>query len=110
MMVSRKKNRKTVEFVALAATFLLLELVVGCGGNGSEALSPAQDTHAAESEAEASAQEPTKEHAASADKSETEYWTCAMHPEVKEKEPGQCRVCNLTLKSVKSQEPSRGGP
>lgn len=108
MMVSRKRTRKTVQFLALAAAFLLLGLVVGCGGNGSETASPAEDTRSVSSETDASTQEAAKEHSAPADKSETEYWTCDMHPEVKEKESGQCPVCNMNLKLAQSQEPSPG--
>lgn len=25
------------------------------------------------------------------------YYTCPMHPEVKEKEPGQCPICGMDL-------------
>jgi len=34
---------------------------------------------------------------------EIEYWTCAMHPSVKMKEPGNCPICGMGLTPVKKQ-------
>ena len=39
--------------------------------------------------------ESTHEHVASSDK-ET-LWTCSMHPQIRQKEPGKCPICGMTL-------------
>lgn len=45
---------------------------------------------------------------------EIDYWTCAMHPSVKMKEPGSCPICGMDLTPVmkntgtETQTPSRG--
>lgn len=31
-------------------------------------------------------------------------YTCSMHPEVRQKEPGNCPICGMTLERVKSQD------
>lgn len=35
---------------------------------------------------------------------ETELWTCPMHPQVLEKEPGNCPICSMKLVPVATQE------
>jgi Cu(I)/Ag(I) efflux system membrane fusion protein len=35
------------------------------------------------------------------------YWTCPMHPQVKEKGPGQCPICSMTLVPVYKKEGNR---
>jgi Cu(I)/Ag(I) efflux system membrane fusion protein len=37
------------------------------------------------------------------------YWTCPMHPQVKEKGPGQCPICNMDLVPVYKKEGNRLG-
>ncbi len=40
------------------------------------------------------------------EKGEIEYWTCAMHPSVRMKEPGSCPICGMDLTPVKKQPTS----
>ena len=35
------------------------------------------------------------------------YWTCPMHPQVKEKGPGKCPICSMDLVSVYKKEGDR---
>ncbi|MCB4791555.1 MAG: efflux RND transporter periplasmic adaptor subunit [Elusimicrobia bacterium] len=48
----------------------------------------------------------TESKAAGAQK-EISYWTCPMHPQVKDKEKGQCPVCNMDLVPVYKKEGDR---
>ncbi|GEM_PF-512852 len=45
------------------------------------------------------------EHKASAQK-KVFYWTCGMHPQVRQDKPGSCPICSMTLIPVYSQEGS----
>jgi len=46
---------------------------------------------------------------ASSGEKEIMYWTCPMHPQVKEKGPGQCPICNMDLVPVYKKEGNRIG-
>jgi len=39
--------------------------------------------------------------------SEEEYYTCPMHPQVKEKEPGSCPICHMPLTKVKAKKETK---
>ena len=45
-----------------------------------------------------------------ADSVEDTRWTCAMHPEIQLREPGQCPICGMDLIPVKSGGDSSGVP
>ncbi|OGS02479.1 MAG: hypothetical protein A2204_05350 [Elusimicrobia bacterium RIFOXYA1_FULL_47_7] len=47
------------------------------------------------------------EPAAGADGRQIAYWTCPMHPQIKEKGPGQCPICNMDLVAVYKKEGNR---
>ena len=40
---------------------------------------------------------------------ETQLWTCGMHPQVIEEEPGQCPICGMDLTPMKGADPSPAG-
>ena len=70
--------------LAKAAPWIAIPIVAavafGLGGwllGGSEAPAPSTDAHAHDSE-------------------ET-IWTCAMHPQIRQTEPGQCPICGMDL-------------
>jgi hypothetical protein len=41
---------------------------------------------------------------------EIDYWTCAMHPSVKMKEPGTCPICGMELIPVPKKPDTETGP
>jgi multidrug efflux pump subunit AcrA (membrane-fusion protein) len=41
---------------------------------------------------------------------EIDYWTCAMHPSVKMKEPGSCPICGMELIPVPKKPDTETGP
>ena len=42
--------------------------------------------------------QPEQDHTVhSSDKSETEIWTCSMHPQIRQNEPGDCPICGMDL-------------
>ncbi len=41
---------------------------------------------------------------------EIDYWTCAMHPSVKMKEPGNCPICGMELIPVMKKPDTEAGP
>lgn len=38
--------------------------------------------------------------------SDISYWTCPMHPQIKEDRPGQCPICHMDLVPVKKKPPA----
>lgn len=40
------------------------------------------------------------------DHPEHTYWTCPMHPQIKEDRPGQCPICHMDLVAVKPSSPA----
>lgn len=38
------------------------------------------------------------------------YWTCPMHPEVKEKGPGKCSICGMKLVEKKVEQRETAAP
>jgi Cu(I)/Ag(I) efflux system membrane fusion protein len=36
-----------------------------------------------------------------------QLWTCGMHPQIVEKEPGQCPICGMDLVPMRAQAPAR---
>jgi len=43
---------------------------------------------------------------AATDGGEVEYWTCSMHPQIRQPKPGQCPICGMELVPVKGGEPA----
>ncbi len=42
--------------------------------------------------------QPEQDHTVhSSDKSESEIWTCSMHPQIRQNEPGDCPICGMDL-------------
>lgn len=75
--------RKFVVLAALAAAFWLGTRFAGPGESTPGAVSPG----------------PT---AAAAD--DIEYWTCSMHPQIRQSGPGRCPICGMELVPVKRTE------
>jgi len=46
----------------------------------------------------------SKKESASASDPNVDYYTCAMHPSVREKKPGPCPICGMELVAVMKQE------
>src|SRR5690606_25030033 len=42
------------------------------------------------------------EHAQASDSSSETIWTCSMHPQIRQPEPGQCPICGMDLIPVTS--------
>jgi Cu(I)/Ag(I) efflux system membrane fusion protein len=51
-----------------------------------------------------------RDHPAETTESETgsaqQLWTCGMHPQIVEKEPGQCPICGMDLVPMRTEAPS----
>ncbi|MBI3004469.1 MAG: hypothetical protein HYY49_03535 [Ignavibacteriales bacterium] len=58
---------------------------------------PVYEDSALGSEAEA---EPAESHKGHEHEGEIDYYTCTMHPSVKEKQPGRCPICSMDLVPV----------
>jgi len=42
--------------------------------------------------------QPVQEHSEhSANQAESEIWTCSMHPQIRQNEPGDCPICGMDL-------------
>ncbi|MCP4902033.1 MAG: efflux RND transporter periplasmic adaptor subunit [bacterium] len=48
---------------------------------------------------------PHNDHVVATDVADTEFWTCGMHPEVIEEEPGTCPICHMNLTPLNSNPP-----
>ncbi len=48
----------------------------------------------------------THEEAATHQHSEAETWTCSMHPQIRQPEPGKCPICGMDLIPVSEEEGS----
>src|SRR3990170_3581593 len=35
---------------------------------------------------------------------DVEYWTCSMHPQIRQPQPGRCPICGMELVPVKGDE------
>ena len=49
------------------------------------------------------------EHAQASDSSSETIWTCSMHPQIRQPEPGQCPICGMDLIPVPSSSDGAGG-
>ncbi len=76
-------NKKTIitAIVTLTAGFLLGWLIFG----GSKA-------------------EPTEEHLHETELAEETIWTCSMHPQIRQPEPGDCPICGMDLIPLENEE------
>ena len=50
----------------------------------------------------------THDHAETAEEAEIEYWTCSMHPQIREDQPGTCPICAMALIPVYKEEQEAG--
>ncbi len=41
--------------------------------------------------------------------SDTQIWTCAMHPQIQQSKPGKCPICAMDLTPVGSTPGNKGG-
>ncbi len=50
------------------------------------------------------------DHTTMADTTETTTWTCSMHPQIQQPEPGKCPICGMDLIPLKSDSSNDIGP
>jgi hypothetical protein len=78
-----------------------LPAVPATSGTGTATPEAPHSSHASEGSTPAAA------HAhppAGAAKDASKQWTCTMHPEVRQSEPGKCSKCGMTLVPVESEQ------
>jgi RND family efflux transporter MFP subunit len=78
---------------------LLLVVVMAAAGCGSDEVAPSGEAHDHES--------PVVNAAAEAQE-EQQLWTCGMHPQIVEEEPGQCPICGMNLTPMKQSGAGEG--
>ncbi len=85
---------KIIRHLLVTGLVAFLAVTVGftTGCQRKNPASPAEETH--------------EGHSKGNTKSQVEYWTCSMHPQIKKSEPGKCPICGMTLVPVRSSEPS----
>jgi len=52
--------------------------------------------------------EPHEEHPPHVEKAEAEFWTCSMHPRVRQPKPGRCPICFMELVPIKKGDEEAG--
>lgn len=88
--MGKKTKRYNLKGLKVATTlfltgFLLVSAVSGCGENPSKGSSaPAQDNASSDA---------------------VLYWTCSMHPQIKQPKPGKCPLCAMDLIPVSKTDP-----
>lgn len=88
----------------LLTAVLAALLLVGCGdGSSSTDSSRASGEHA-------SSEHAGHDHSGETSSSETSgtTWTCSMHPQVEQREPGQCPICGMDLVQKSSSTGDEG--
>jgi len=84
-------------------------LLFGAGIVASRLIFPAAESSAVEdasSVASGGEAKPSGPQSGSGSDSQPKWWTCAMHPQIRQQEPGHCPICQMKLVPVKS---SAGG-
>lgn len=89
-----KKFIFTITATAVAA------LVIGIGVGRLTQSSTESHNHAAEGSASG----------ASAEAAEATTWTCSMHPQIQQPEPGDCPICGMDLIPLESESGADDGP
>ncbi|RJP82439.1 MAG: efflux RND transporter periplasmic adaptor subunit [Desulfobacteraceae bacterium] len=84
-----KNNRKTIIMAALS---LLTGLVIGW------------------LLFDGSAQKPVDERPHVVEKTGKTIWTCSMHPQIRQNEPGDCPICGMDLIPLESRDDDRSDP
>jgi hypothetical protein len=88
---------------------VILALTLLLAGTLAVVLPGCKPTERQEEPAEPAAQAKEKPAGATEPRAET-YWTCPMHPEVKEKEPGKCPICGMKLVEKKVGQDEASAP
>ncbi|WMJ74636.1 efflux RND transporter periplasmic adaptor subunit [Cytophagaceae bacterium ABcell3] len=52
----------------------------------------------------------TDDHAGHSEAAGAEVWTCSMHPQIRQPEPGQCPICGMDLIPASSSKSSHADP
>ncbi|MDQ8195252.1 efflux RND transporter periplasmic adaptor subunit [Coraliomargarita sp. SDUM461004] len=89
-----KKLILTITGTAVAA------LVIGIGVGRLTQTSPESHNHGAEGSASSE----------SADAAEPTIWTCSMHPQIQQPEPGDCPICGMDLIPLENDSGADDGP
>lgn len=92
LILSRLKSSAMVFVVAVIISF-------GLGWISSRLLSPA-----------ASQSGPQSGGSARKSAEQAQWWTCAMHPQIRQRSPGKCPICFMDLVPVSSGEEETLGP
>lgn len=82
---------KFIPFRLLLVAVAAIAMVVVTGCQRKNPASSVEETHEGHSKGNA--------------KSQIEYWTCSMHPQIQKKDPGNCPICGMTLVPVRSTGP-----
>ncbi|HYQ28812.1 MAG TPA: efflux RND transporter periplasmic adaptor subunit [Polyangiaceae bacterium] len=104
---SRPRARSTSLLVTLALLASLIALGVefraqlGAWFGGSDGAAPSPAARAASSAAAGA-------HSAHGAHDEIAYYTCSMHPSVRQPAPGKCPICGMELSPVTKQQQSEG--
>ena len=86
---AERVRRRSVR-IAIAATVALIAVVAGIAGRGSGET--------------ATAEQAAREH------SPDTLWTCSMHPQIRQPEPGQCPICGMNLIPLESSDSMEAEP
>ncbi|MFH2065081.1 MAG: efflux RND transporter periplasmic adaptor subunit [Pseudomonadota bacterium] len=84
-----KNNRRTI---IIAAASLLAGLMIGWWLSGG------------------SAQKPVDERPHVIEKTEKTIWTCSMHPQIRQNDPGNCPICGMDLIPLESRDDDQSDP
>lgn len=87
-------NKKTILIIAGST---VAALIIGIGVGRFTQSSPESHDHAATDSAKAPSAEPTT-------------WTCSMHPQIQQPEPGDCPICGMDLIPLVSDSGADEGP
>lgn len=90
-------NKKSTFTIAGTA---VLALVIGIGVGRLTQSSPESHNHGAEASASAE----------SAEAAEPTIWTCSMHPQIQQPEPGDCPICGMDLIALENDSGADDGP
>ena len=90
-------NKKPILIIAGST---VAALVIGIGVGRLTQTSPESHNHGAEASASAE----------SADAAEPTIWTCSMHPQIQQPEPGDCPICGMDLIPLENDSGADDGP
>lgn len=81
---ARRTMRRATTALFMAAAFLAGIFLHGCEGS-------------APSQTPAASDPARQEEPPTAQADPGQVWTCSMHPEIRESEPGKCTICGMDL-------------